>query len=203
MRKAKIDVLDIADSFEVVTPDTLSSEPSPGEPQIDLHGESFLAVQAEGSSGKRFSVKWKRLLLFGGAFLVLLLIAASVYYFVFYDEKAADGKVKTEKNVPVTAVIGAVDFPNMRTVITDLQGKQRVILFGFAVTPGKAVPLNLTAEDRELRAAAAHIVGGMSLSELIQDKGRDQVKKKIKAHIEELKGSGAVGDVWITSWTIL
>lgn len=203
MKKAKIDLLDIGDEFEPASPDEITAEQSAEEPQIDLQGQSFLAVQPEESSPRRFSLIMKRLLVFGGPLLLLLLVAAGVYYFVFYDEKSAVKTAKTETPASMPAVIITVDFPNLRTVVNDSQGKQHVLLFGFAVSPGKGTAVNISPEDRELRSAVAHMVTGMPYSELLNDKGRDQIKKKIKAHIEEQKGSGAVGEVWITSWTLL
>ena len=203
MKKAKIDLLDIGDEFEAVSSDEISAEQSAEEPQIDLQGESFLAGQAEEPSPGRFSLLLKRVLVFGVPLLLLLMVAASVYYFVFYDGKSAVETAKKQTTAAAPAVIISVDFPNLRTVVNDAQGKQHVLLFGFAVSLGKEISPNLTAEDRELRSAVAHMVGGMPYSELLHDKGREQIKKRIKAHIEEQKGTGSINDVWITSWTLL
>jgi flagellar basal body-associated protein FliL len=43
----------------------------------------------------------------------------------------------------------------------------------------------------------------MSYSEVMRDKGREQVKKTIKTTIEAAKGADVIEGVWITSWTIL
>lgn len=199
MKKAKIDVLDIEDSFEAVS----TTDPPTVEPQIDLQGESFLAVPEEEASSTRSFMNWKTLLLIGIPVL-LLLIAIGVYYFVYYDKKPSILTAKGEKTGTAMTAGSPVYFNDLRSTVNDLQGQPRIVLFGFAVTPhGKVVSLNFGGDDRDLRLSASRIVGAMPLSELLHEKGREQVKKKIKAHIEEQKGTGVVGDVWITSWTIL
>ena len=61
----------------------------------------------------------------------------------------------------------------------------------------------LKGEDREVRIAATRIMSGMSFPDLLSNAGREQIRKKIKAHIEGVYGTGAAENVWITSWLIL
>jgi flagellar basal body-associated protein FliL len=207
MKKAKIDVLDIADSFDEKpenTSDTHGLEIE--EPQIDLQNESFLVTQQDEPEPKRWRfLTWKVVLLFGVPSLCLILIAAAVLvYFLYYEKKPVPATAKDPKGKQmVIANTGPVYMDNLSAVINDLSGKQRIVLFGLAMVPARGAGSNLAEGDQNMRMAASRIVSDMSFQDLTGERGREHVKRRIKAYVDGLKGSGVLENVWITSWIIL
>jgi flagellar basal body-associated protein FliL len=149
-------------------------------------------------------VTWKRAIIFGGC--VLLFVVAFVVYYVYIDKKPSQTAAKGSKESQATTaahVPEPVYFDNLTAVISDLSGKQRVVLFGIAAIPGKGAVPNYDGKDQDIRVAASKAVCGAPFPELMNDKGREQIKRKIKDAIEIVKGPGMVENVYITSWTIL
>ncbi|MDD5167390.1 MAG: flagellar basal body-associated FliL family protein [Syntrophales bacterium] len=200
MKKAKIDVLDMADALEAV------SQPLDiDEPHIDLREESFLAPQQEEEKPPwwRFLFTWKIAIFFVIPGLCLILAVVAVFVFFMSTAKSVPSvSQESKKGSIIVSQRGPVYFENLASVTNDLSGNKRLVLFSIAVVPGKKVDPNLDA-DRDIRIAATRVVSGMLFPELLNDKGREQVKKKIKSSIEALKGSDVVDSVFITSWTIL
>ncbi|MDQ5985837.1 MAG: hypothetical protein CSYNP_01554 [Syntrophus sp. SKADARSKE-3] len=205
MKKAKIDVLDLPDLEATPADASEAFKLDISEPQIDLQRESFLTPPEEEAKPLwRRLVTTKRVIIFGS--IVLLLAVTFVVYFVFIDKKPSQMAAKGSKESRATAtgqVTEPVYIDNLTAVITDLSGKQRVVLFGIAAMPGKGVAPNYDGKDPDIRVAASKAVCSASFPELMNDKGRDQIKRKIKDAIEIVKGPGTVEHVYITSWTIL
>ncbi len=202
MKKAKIDVLDIADAYDEKPSDGMGAQRLDiEEPQIDLESESFLVAQEEEFPKKSF-LTWKTAIIFGiPAVCVLLIVVAVLVYYLVYDKKTAS---KDPKGVaPVMAIASPILYDNLTAVVNDPSGKQRLVMFGIALKPGKGAGEKLGGSDQDIRIAASRIVGGAQFPDLMNEKGREQIKKKIKDHIENIKGAGVVESVWITSWTIL
>jgi flagellar basal body-associated protein FliL len=207
MKKAKIDVLDIDDSFderpaEPPSPPQLEME----EPQIDLEGESFLVSQPDAKAPPKWRhITWKTLMLYGiPSVSLVLIVAAVVIYFLYYDKKSVFSAAKASKEVTATASgFEAVHFDNLTALIKDQTGKQRVVVFSIAVMQGKGGRPNIKEGDQDIRIATMRIVSASPFSELINEQGRNQVKKKIKDYVDGVKGPGTAENVWITSWMIL
>jgi len=213
MKKAKIDVLDIADSLEE-NPEiqqeiqTELHSLAVEEPQIDLQSESFLVAQEQEETPARRFLTWKTLIIFGiPSFCLILAVVAALFYFLSPDKKAAPAASKEAKGRTVSAPgapgAGPVYFDNLTAVINDSSGNQRLVMFGIAVAPGKGTSLNFSGSDQSVRFAASKVVCDLPFSDIMSDQGRDRAKKRIKAHVEYLKGSGMIETVWITSWTVL
>jgi flagellar basal body-associated protein FliL len=207
MKKEIIDALDLGDKLEENPPEELIPQQLDAEePHIDLQGESFLgALQVEEAPKKWRFMTWKTFILLGIPSICLIVAIVVFLVYFFYDDKQPVFLTpKGTKGRPVTAEnVEPFYLENLTAIVRDLSGKQRIVLFGVAFVPRKGVGLNLTGVDQDMRIAASRLVGAMSYSELMNDKGREQVKKAIKTTIEAVKGAGVIEGVWITSWTIL
>jgi len=208
MKKAENDTLDGAGALQVVRGDgPIPTETAMAEPEIDLGSSSFVAEQnLDEIPEPKHKMTWKAFLFFGIPALGLIAIAAvAVAVFLYTDRKPAPASAKMMPgNVQVSAKDGSVSFDNLAAVVPDLSGKQRLVRFGISVMPGKGGGgTKIKGEDREVRIAASRVVSGMPFPELLRDAGRDQVRKKIKTHMEAVYGIGAVDRVWISAWVIL
>ena len=165
-----------------------------------------MAPQQEETAPKKWRfLTWKVILLLGVPSLCLVLaVTAVLVYFFHSDKKTAAVPVKEPQGKHQPVIISSpVYVDDLSSVINDQFGKQKLLLFGFAVTPVKGARFEFDAKDQNVRIAASKIVSAMLSQELLTDKGREQVKKRIKAYIESIRGAGIVETVSITSWVII
>ena len=208
MKKAKIDILDIADSLETAPNEEPALAPlEKTAPDIDLHAGSFLAEkQTEDALKRRRFLTWKTMLMFAVPTLCLVLVVVAVVVFLWNGEKKAASVAakQAQQGMPGMVGSGPIYYDDLAAVVSDPSGKLRLVRFGISAMPARGgVTPNLKGDDREVRIAAARIVSGTPFPELLNDRGREQIKEKIKTHIESVHRPGTVGNVWITSWIVL